>query len=103
MVKISIMYPYSEDKKFDMDYYFQKHMPGAKAMLKDTLKKIEAVKGYSGFEPGSTPAFVAIGDLYFDSVKELYDSLSPVAQEIQKDILNFTDIVPVFQISDVQI
>jgi hypothetical protein len=27
MVKVSVMYPYSDGKKFDMAYYVEKHMP----------------------------------------------------------------------------
>jgi uncharacterized protein (TIGR02118 family) len=57
----------------------------------------------SGATPGSRPAFVAMGHLYFDSVAEFQSAFGPHADAIMADIPNYTDIQPTIQISEVKI
>ena len=63
------------------------------------LKGFEIEQGVSGREPGSDPTYVAIANLYFDSVDDLKSSYEPNAAEIQSDIPNYTDIQPSMQTS----
>lgn len=70
MIKISLRYPYSENGRFDIDYYVNKHAPWARMLMGAALKGFEIEHGVSGREPGSDPTYVAIANLYFDSVDD---------------------------------
>jgi len=35
MIKVSVLYPNGEGKKFDMDYYFNQHVPMVGGLLGD--------------------------------------------------------------------
>ena len=103
MIKVSVFYPNEEGKKFDMDYYCNKHMPMVKEMLGDALKGGAVEEGLSGGEPGSRAPYVAMGHMYFDSAEAFQASFGPRAEEITKDVPNYTDIRPIMQISEVKI
>ncbi len=45
MIKVSGYYPNLEGKMFDIDYYCDKHLALAKALLGDNLKKVDVEKG----------------------------------------------------------
>ena len=60
-------------------------------------------QGIAGATPGSRPAFIAMGHLYFDSVQAFQTAFGPHAEAIMADIPNYTDIQPTIQISDVKI
>ena len=57
----------------------------------------------SGPTPGSRPAFVAMGHLYFDSLAEFQAAFAPVAATLLGDIPNYTNVQPVIQISEVML
>ena len=101
MIKVTILYPNSEGKKFDMDYYSTKHMPMVAQLLGDSLKLLSIDKGVSGAAPNSPATYVAIGYLYFDRLSAYLNAFAPVAEKIRNDIPNYTDIKPVIQISEV--
>ncbi len=101
MIKISLMYPHSENRRFDIDYYVNKHALWARKLMGAALKGFEIDHGISGREPGSSPTYVAIANLYFDSIDDFKSSYGPNAAEIQSDIPNYTDIQPTMQISQV--
>jgi len=103
MIKVSVFYPYEEGKRFDMDYYCNKHIPMVQQKLGASCKGVAVEQGISGASPGSTPTFVAMGHLYFDSVEEFQASFGPHAPTIMADIPNYTDVQPVIQISEVKI
>ena len=48
MIKASLMYPYSEGKGFDMNYYCEKHMPMVKQKLGSACKSIAVEQGIAG-------------------------------------------------------
>jgi uncharacterized protein (TIGR02118 family) len=101
MIKVTVLYPNGEDKNFNQQYYLDVHIPLVKRRLGNTCKKVEVEKGITGATPGSTPAHTIIGYLYFDSVEDFQDAFSPYANEIMGDIINFTNINPTVQISEV--
>ena len=59
--------------------------------------------GLSGAAPGSRPAFIAMGHLYFDTLEAFQAAFGPHAQAFMADIPNYTDIEPTLQISDVKL
>ena len=101
MIKVTILYPNGEGKKFDMDYYANKHMPMVASLLGDSLKFYEIDKGMAGRTPTDPIPYLAIGYLYFDKLSAYRNSFGPNAEKIRNDIPNYTNIQPVVQISEV--
>src|SRR6186997_1763476 len=66
MIKVTVLYPNGQGKKFDMDYYSNNHMPMVAGLLGDSLKLFEIDKGIAGRTPDAPIPFLAIGYLYFD-------------------------------------
>jgi uncharacterized protein (TIGR02118 family) len=100
MVCISVLYANASGKKFDHDYYANKHMP----MVMDRLKnygmiRYEIDRGLAGGAPGSEAPFVCIGRLYFSALEEFQQALGTHGPEILKDVPNYTDIQYQMQIS----
>src|SRR5215207_11170092 len=65
MIKVTILYPNGDGKKFDMDYYSTRHMPLVASLLGDSLKLFEIDKGIGGRAPTDPIPYLAIGYLYF--------------------------------------
>jgi len=103
MIKVTVLYPSGEGKKFDIDYYSTHHMPMVQRKCGPACTKIAVDRGIEGAAPGSKPAFAAIGYLYFESVDAFRSAFAPHAGEIMADIPNYTDIEPTIQISEVTV
>ncbi|QYA24507.1 EthD family reductase [Gramella sp. MT6] len=101
MVKLSVMYPNQDGKKFDLDYYSNQHVSLVAKLLGDSVKSASVEKGLGGNAPDSPAVYIAIGNLYFESMDSFHKSFSPNAEEIMADLPNFTDIEPVVQISEI--
>ena len=101
MIKVTILYPNGDGKKFDMDYYSTTHMPMIASLLGDSLKKFEIDKGIAGRTPDDPIPYLAIGYLYFDRLSAFQNSFRPHAEKIVNDVPNYTNIQPVLQISEV--
>lgn len=101
MIRITVLYPNEERKKFDWDYYLNKHMPMAQKMLEPLgLVKLEVDKGVGTREPGAPPPYIAIGYLYFNTMEDFQKAV-PTCEESALDLPNYTDIEPIFQISEI--
>ncbi len=101
MVKVTIMYPNSDGKTFDMDYYANTHMPLVADLMGESLKKLSIDKGISGRTPEEPIPYLAIGYLYFDELSDYREAFGPNAEKIVGDIPNFTNVQPIVQISEV--
>jgi len=101
MIKVTILYPNGDGKKFDMDYYSTTHMPMIARLLGDSLKKFEIDKGIAGRTPDDPIPYLAIGYLYFDRLSAFQNSFRPHAEKIVNDVPNYTNIQPVLQISEI--
>ena len=102
MIKVSVFYPNEEGKKFDMDYYRNSHIPMVQEKLGDACKGAAIDQGLGGGEPGYPATYVAMVHLNFDSVEAFQTAFAPHAETIMADVPNYTDIQPVFQISEVK-
>ena len=101
MIKVTVMYPNEEGKKFDMDYYVNKHIPMVAGLLTPSgLIRGEVEKGISGTDPNSPPMYVAVGCLYFSDGEEVHAAFSTHGRAIMGDIPNYTDIKPQFLIGE---
>ena len=102
MIKVSVMYPNSPGKRFDHDYYRDKHMPLVKARMGAALKFYTVDKGLAGGAPGSPATYVAA---CATSSATRWSPFRPASartrKEIMGDIPNYTDISPLIQISEV--
>lgn len=57
----------------------------------------------SGEEPGSSPPYIAMGHLLFESVQAFQSSFGKHADQIVADVPNYTNAQPVLQLSEVKI
>ena len=101
MIKVSVMYPYVAEARFDHAYYKDTHMPLLKSRMGDACKSYTVDKGLAGATPGSAPAYLAMCHVFCDSVESFQNAFDPHAKEILGDIKNYTDLAPVIQISQV--
>ena len=99
MVKVSVLYPSKPGNHFDVDYYVRVHMPMAKRLLGDAIS-IEI--GVGGETPGSPAPYAAIVGFTCESVEAFARAFWPVEGQLQGDVPNYTDIVPVIQISEIR-
>ena len=102
MVKVSVLYPNEEGKTFDMAYYCDKHLPMVRQLLGSSCTNAGVEQGIAGGAPGSKATYVAMGHLYFDTVENFVSSFTPHENVIRGDIPNFTDTIPIVQISEVK-
>ena len=103
MIKVSVLYPSGAETRFDMDYYLAQHMPMVKAKLGAACKAMAVEHGLGGAQPGSSPAFIAMGHLYFDSVAAFQEAFGAHAEAIVADIPNYTNAQPTIQLSEVKL
>lgn len=103
MIKVSVLYPSGEGKTFDMDYYCNKHIPLVAGLLGDAVKGATVEQGLAGGEPNSQPPYLAMGNLYFNSVEDFQNSFGPNTEKIMADAANYTNSEPTIVISKVVI
>ncbi len=100
MIRVSVMYPNSPGKRFDWDYYLNKHIAAVKQTVGKGLIRVEVDKGIGAGPPGSAAPYVAIAQLYFNTMEDMIRVQSESGSSMA-DIPNFTDIQPSIQISEV--
>jgi uncharacterized protein (TIGR02118 family) len=100
-LKISVMYPYGEDKTFDMEYYETKHMPMMAVFLGSNLIKYTIDKGIASGIPNQPPPFMAIGTFYVKRLGDYQAAIEPNRDAIRADIPMYTNISPVILVSEV--
>jgi uncharacterized protein (TIGR02118 family) len=103
MIKVSVLYPKRDGRRFDIAYYCDRHMPMVREKCGSALKKMEIDHGMAGGTPGSSPAYACMGHLFFDSVEAFQSAFGPHSKEIMADIPNYTDVSPIVQISEVKL
>lgn len=100
MFVISVLYPLTPGTTFDMDYYLNSHLPLVNRLFEPMgQREARVFKGISDGGEG-TPTFGVIAELFFDDMDSLMAALSAHGAETQADIPNFTDSIPVVQISE---
>lgn len=96
MMIISVLYPVTADNTFNLDYYLTSHVPLVKRLLEPMgLRETRVLSA------GPEAAFPVIAELSFDDLDSLNAALAAHGPETQADIPNFTDVIPVIQISEV--
>ncbi len=105
MFNISSIYTKKEGYKFDFDYYMNEHMPRSIDLLSVAkgFKGVSVEKGVTIEDPKIESSFVAMCHYYFDSLEDFMAAFGPHAEELQGDIINYTNIEPTIQINEVLI
>jgi len=102
MVRISVLCATSEGKKFDHDYYVNRHMKLVRDRLTGFgLVRTEVDKGMAGGAPGAPAPYVAIGHVYFNTLADFQKGMGQHGKELLGDVPNFTNIQPQIQISEI--
>ena len=101
MIKVTVLYPNEEGRKFDLDYFVNTHLPMVQRLLGPIgLVKGEVEKGISAADPSAPAPFVVLNALYFNTTDEVHEGFKVHGREIMGDIKNYTEIQPTFQISE---
>ncbi|PST82349.1 EthD family reductase [Pedobacter yulinensis] len=101
LIKVSVMYPFSEGKTFNVDYYETKHMPMVAGILGSNLVKYTIEKGVASGIPNQPLPFMAVGTFYIKSLSEYQSAITPKRDEIRADFANYTNVIPVILVSEV--
>ena len=97
MFRVSVMYPYTEGARFDMDYYRNQHMAlVTRLMAPHGLIKTGVDQGITG-GGGNPPPYIAVGHLYFESAAAWENCNAAIGSGARDDLPNFTEIIPVRQ------
>jgi uncharacterized protein (TIGR02118 family) len=95
MIRVSVLYP-NNGGKFDFDYYATKHMSLVHKLLDPMgLVKTEVNKGIG------QALYIAVGHLIFNSLEDMQKALDAHDSKFVADLVNFTDIKPEFQVSEI--
>jgi uncharacterized protein (TIGR02118 family) len=94
MIRVSVMY--AAGGKFDYDYYVNKHMQLVHTLLDPYgLVRTEVNKGI-----GDSP-YMTIGHLVFNTAEDMQKGLQAHDPKLAADLVNFTDVKPQFQVSEI--
>ena len=101
LIKVSVMYPYSEGKTFNMEYYETKHMPMVAGYLGKNLVKYTIEKGLASGIPNQPLPYMAIGTFYVKSLGDYQTVIAPNRDAIRADFANYTNVAPIILVSEV--
>ena len=97
MIRVSVLYPKEAGKKFDFDYYVNKHM----TMVHQKMDSAGLVKSEVDKAADENSPFMAAGHLYFKTMEDFQNAFFPHAADFGADLVNYTDTVPQLQISEI--
>lgn len=103
MIRVTVLYPHTENARFDWDYYLQSHVPMVAARFGAAARTTSIEQGIAGGLPGAPAPFVAVASFTFDSVAAFQEAFGPHSAEILADIPHYTSIQPTVQISEIKL
>jgi uncharacterized protein (TIGR02118 family) len=103
MISVNVLYRRTDSIKFNMNYYLDTHIPLISKLLGSALKGVLVQQGIGGGAPGSPPEFAVITVLRFESQESFQAAFLPHAVAVMADIVNFTNVEPSIQFSDVRL
>ncbi|WP_227369983.1 EthD family reductase [Halomonas sp. M20] len=97
MLDILVMYPNSDEVRFDDTYYFDKHASLIISLLEPLgLKYLRIAKGIDQDAP-----YYLVAHLGFESQETFQKAIEEAGDRIFDDISNFTNIDPLIQVGEV--
>jgi len=103
MIKVTILYPNRPGGRFDHDYYESVHIPLTIELLGPALRSVLVERGLSVGPPWPAPSYAAICSFTCES-KEAYErALFPHLARLQGDLINYSDVEAVIQISEISV
>jgi uncharacterized protein (TIGR02118 family) len=103
MIKVSVLYPNSQDLVFDKEYYINKHMSLVSKLLGEALKNVQVDFGIAGGSLDEAPKYIVMTHMSFESIESFQNIFGIHAEELLSDIPNFTNCQPELQISEIKI
>ena len=105
MIRISILYPRSPGSTFNFDHYINIHMPRSISLLSKHpgFRSVTVEKGMAEPVPGTGIFYTVMCHFLFDSVESFMEAFGPHAEELQHDMVNYTNINPHIQFNEVVI
>ncbi|PJZ52049.1 EthD family reductase [Leptospira adleri] len=102
---ITSIYQKKENYHFDFSYYLEVHMPKSISLLSKGkgYRGVSVERGIDLPDGQLDSSFVAVCNYYFDTPEDFLNAFLPHAGELQEDIKNYTNIVPINQVSSVEI
>lgn len=101
MIKVSVLYPNGEGKRFDLDNY-AKHLALVHARWDPMgLADLTVDQGIAGGAPDSKAPYAFMAHLRWETLEAFQAAFGAHGKEIMDDIPNFTDITPDMQISEI--
>lgn len=94
MIRVTFLYPRTDESTFDMDYYTSTHMPMLAAALGDDCQSWGADKITSG-------PYEAIGWALVSSAEAFGAAMAEKGAEIRADVANYTNMRPDVVMGDV--
>ncbi|MCK0188549.1 EthD family reductase [Arenibacter sp. F20364] len=101
MIKLTVMYPNTDELLFDQEYYINEHGQLLMDLLGDAIITSDINIGISGGSQGEPAPYVVITNLTFASPESFQQSFGANAEKILADLPNFTNVSPKVQISEV--
>lgn len=98
-VSLQVIYPVSDQSRFDYDYYVTTHIPIVERDLGPHIDKVVITKGVAG-GPDVPPAYHAIATMTFADQAALEAAMGKAGAALE-DIANFTNITPQMLIGEV--
>lgn len=100
MIRVTVSYAASADKRFDHDYYHGHHRALLRSLLgPHGLERVEMDRGLSDGAGSPTPV-VAAAHLYFRDIDSFKAAMASSGRAVNADVANYTDIVPSVLISE---
>ncbi len=100
MIRMSVMYP-DTGGGFNMAYFLSDHLALVKRLLTPCgLVRVEVDKGINAGPQGDQAPYAVIAHLIFDNPETMQEGLKKHDPELAADTPEYTDIKPVFQISE---
>lgn len=96
MIAVSVLYPNTAGKRFDLAYYEATHLPLVRRLL--APMGMRALTFYRPTETDPAAPFRLVAELRFDDMAATQAALAAHGPETQADIPNFTDEAPVILI-----
>ena len=101
MLSVTILYPRAPGARFDFDYYINVHMKRSAQLLGQHMLAISVEKGLDPGAPWPPARFFAICRFVCESRETYEAAFLSHAEELQSDIVNYTDVTPIIQIGEI--